>query len=509
MWRQACWDEELLLKLGWYGKPTFYFGDVDEFLKEVGDVRNLLPENVVRSEPPQIPNISEVEVVRHFARLSQMSYGVDLGPVPLGSCTMKYNPKICEELAGDEHVVDLHPYQPEDTVQGILAVMYSLQNWLAELTGMDECCPQPPAGASGELTGALMIRKYHNDRGEAFRDEMIIPDNAHGSNPASAAMAGFKVVRIPTSDSGEVDVNALKSVLSSRTAGIMLTNPNTLGIFESRITEIADMVHGAGGLLYYDGANLNGILGVVRPGDMGFDIVHLNVHKTFGAPHGGGGPGAGVVCAKGELVDYLPVPTVGFDGVRYFLNYSRRRSIGRVSQFYGNVIPLVKAYLYILTLGPNIREVSEVAVLNTNYFIKLIEGVKGVSIPYGRNRFRKHEVVISFENLLKDTGVSAEDVAKALIDKGVHAPTIYFPLIVNEAHMVEFTESETKENIEAYAELYKRIVEEAYNDSAKLKEYPKNTSVSRLNLGLANHPLTRSPTSKFLSRLGRDVKLGD
>ncbi|MEM1600875.1 MAG: aminomethyl-transferring glycine dehydrogenase subunit GcvPB [Sulfolobales archaeon] len=505
MWRQASWGEKPLFELSKYGKPTYYFGDVAEFAEEVGSIEGLLPKDILRSEPPQIPNISEVEVVRHFMRLSQMSYGVDLGPVPLGSCTMKYNPKICEELANDEYVTDLHPYQDEDTVQGILAVMYLLQKWLAEITGMDECCLQPPAGASGELTGALMIKKYHLDRGESFRDEMIIPDNAHGSNPASAAMAGLKVVRIPTSDSGEVDIDALKSVLSRRTAGIMLTNPNTLGIFESRIVEIADLVHGSGGLLYYDGANLNGILGIVRPGDMGFDIVHLNIHKTFGAPHGSGGPGAGVVCAKGELVDYLPVPTVGFDGVKYFFNYGRRRSIGRVSQFYGNVIPLVKAFIYILTLGPNIREVCEVAVLNTNYFIKLVEGVRGISIPYGRGRFRKHEVVLSFEDLLRDTGVSAEDVAKALLDRGVHAPTIYFPLIVKEAHMVEFTETETKENIEMYAELYRSIVEDAYKDPAKLKGCPENTSIGRLDLGLANHPLTRAPTYKFLSRLSREV----
>ncbi len=502
MWRQANWDEELLFKLSMYGKPTFYFGG-NEFAEVVGDVEDLLPKKVVRSKPPQIPNLSEVEVVRHFIRLSQMGYGVDLGPVPLGSCTMKYNPKLLEELAGNEGLRDLHPYQDESTVQGVLEVMYLLQKWLAELVGMDECCLQPPAGASGEFAGALMIKKYHLDRGEVFRDELLVPDNAHGSNPASAAMAGFKVIKIPTSESGEVDIDALRSVLSSRTAGIMLTNPNTLGIFESRIGEIADEVHRAGGLLYYDGANLNGILGVVRPGDMGFDIVHLNIHKTFGAPHGGGGPGAGVICAKGELVDYLPIPTVGFDGVKYFLNYGKKKSIGRVSQFYGNIIPLVKAFLYMLTLGPNVREVAEVAVLNTNYFIKLISGVRGISIPYGKGKFRKHEVVLSFEDLLRDTGVNAEDIAKALIDRGVYAPTIYFPLIVNEAHMVEFTESESRENIEMYAELYRSIVEDAYKDPAKLKKCPENTSVGRLDLGLANHPLTRTPTFKFLSRLGR------
>lgn len=500
-WQQASWDEKLLFELSSYDKPTFIVGDDEEFRREVGDLLSILPKNIIRSEGPQIPNLSEVEVVRHYIRLSQMSYGVDLGPVPLGSCTMKYNPKICEELANDESVTDLHPYQDEETVQGILQIMYLLQRWLAELTGMDECCLQPPAGASGEFTGALMIKKYHLDRGEGFRDEMIIPDAAHGSNPASAAMAGFKVVRVPTSESGEVDFDALKSVLSSRTAGIMLTNPNTLGIFESRIVEISKEVHKVGGLLYYDGANLNGIVGIVRPGDMGFDIVHLNIHKTFGAPHGGGGPGAGVICAKGELVDYLPIPTVGFDGRKYFLNYNRSRSIGRVSQFYGNVVPLVKAFIYILALGPKIREVSEIAVLNTNYFIKLIEGVKGISIPYGKGRFRKHEVVISFEELLRDTGINAEDIAKALIDRGVYAPTIYFPQIAKEAHMIEFTETETRDNIEFYARTYKELIDIAYKDPSKLKKTPENTSVTRLDQGLANHPLTRCPTYKFLGRL--------
>ncbi len=500
MWQQARWNEPLLFEVSTCSKPTFNITIDTDIVREVGDVKNYLPKEILRSELPRIPNLSEIEVVRHFTRLSQMSYGVDLGPVPLGSCTMKYNPKICEELI-DERVTGLHPYQDEDTVQGILEIMYHLQRWLAEITGTDECCLQPPAGASGEFAGALMIKKYHIDRGESFRDEMLIPDNAHGSNPASAAMAGFKIIRIPTSESGEVDIRALKAVLGSKTAGMMLTNPNTLGIFESRILEIADEVHGAGGLLYYDGANLNGILGIVRPGDMGFDIVHLNIHKTFGAPHGGGGPGAGVICAKGELVDYLPVPTIGFNGSKYFLSYNRSKTIGRVSQFYGNVIPLVKSFIYLLSLGPEIREVCEVAVINTNYFIKLIKDLKGITIPYGDNKFRKHEVVISLENLFRDTGVTAEDVAKALLDRGVHAPTIYFPLIVKEAHMIEFTESESKESIEYYASIYKEVIEEAYNNPEKLKRYPKNTSVSRLNQVMANHPLTRCPTYQMLSKL--------
>jgi len=500
-WRQAKWVEKLIFELSNYDKPTFLLSDDSEFMREVGDVLNTLPQKIVRTSPPLIPNLSEVEVVRHFMRLSQMGYGVDLGPVPLGSCTMKYNPKVCEDLANDERITNLHPYQDEETVQGILEIIYLLQKWLGELTGMDECCLQPPAGASGEFTGALMIRKYHLDRGEGWRDEILVPDNAHGSNPASAAMAGFKVVRIPTSSSGEVDFNALKAALGSRTAGIMLTNPNTLGIFESRILDISAEVHKAGGLLYYDGANLNGILGIARPGDMGFDIVHLNLHKTFAAPHGSGGPGAGAICAKGALTEYLPVPIVKFNGREYYFDYSKSRSIGRVSQFYGNIIPLVKSFIYLLMLGPEVREVSEVAVMNTNYFIQLIKDLRGVEIPYDPKRYRKHEVVISFEQLLRETGVSAEDVAKALIDRGVHAPTIYFPLIVKEAHMIEFTESESKENIELYAKMYREIVEQAYKDPNSIKSLPKRTSISRLDAGKANHPLTRCPTYKYLGRL--------
>ncbi|MCD6323998.1 MAG: aminomethyl-transferring glycine dehydrogenase subunit GcvPB [Desulfurococcales archaeon] len=497
--RQAIWDEPLIFDLPSTSKETF---KVDtEFSEEAEEALRRIPKDLLRDEPPEIPDLSEVEVVRHYTRLTHMSYGVDEGPVPLGSCTMKYNPKIDEELASLPEVTDIHPYQDEETVQGILEVMYLMQKWLAEITGTSVCSLQPPAGAAGELTGALIIRKYLRDHGLVEKDELIIPESAHGTNPASAVMAGFKVVKVPADSRGNTDLSALKSVVGSRTAGIMLTNPSTLGLFEEEIGEIADLIHGAGGLLYYDGANLNGILGVARPGDMGFDITHLNLHKTFAAPHGGGGPGAGAVCVKKELADYLPAPIVEFDGRKYFLKYDIPRSIGRMSWFYGNVVPIVKSFVYLMMVGPEIREIAEISVLNTNYLMKRLEGLKGVSLIYGEGRWRKHEVVISFDKLHKETGVSAEDVAKALLDRGFHAPTIYFPLIVPEAHMIELTETETKENIDALAQAYEEIVREAYENPEVVKATPRNTSVGRLDVLKANHPKTVAPTYKYIKRL--------
>jgi glycine dehydrogenase subunit 2 len=507
VWRQARWREPVILDYPDTGRGVLVpFGDeIAELEKIVGR-----PEEALRDflrDELRIPNLSEIDVVRHFVRLSQMSYGVDVGPVPLGSCTMKYNPKINEILTLNPKLVMLHPYQDEETVQGLLEILYKLERWLTEITGMDRCSFQPPAGAAGELAGALMIAKYHRDRGE-LRDEMLIPDSAHGTNPASAAMAGFKVVKIPTSEEGTVDVEALRAAVGPRTAGLMLTNPNTLGIFEDKILEIADIVHSAGGLLYYDGANLNGIMGIVRPGDMGFDIVHLNIHKTFSAPHGGGGPGAGVVCAKGELVDYLPRPLIEYDGRRYYWDYRCERCIGRVRAFYGNIVPLIKAYLYIAALGPDgLKEAAIQSVINTNYFIALMRGVRGFKLPYDPERPRKHELVMSAEPLARETGVRAEDVAKALLDRGLHAPTIYFPLIVEEALMIEFTESEPRHVIESYAEALKEIAEQAYRDPESVKKSPQNTSVTRLDSVYANHPRSVTPSHRVYRRRMQGEKL--
>jgi len=510
-WRQAKWYEPLIYELNSsqasrVGFIIPYADEEEKLIEIVGEPKTKLG-TMYREMPPELPSLSEVEVVRHYIRLTQMSYGVDVGPVPLGSCTMKFNPKICEELASDPRLVNLHPYQDEDTVQGLLEMLYLLERWLAKLTGMDRCSLQPPAGAAGELAGALMIKKYHLDRGEN-RDEMLVPDSAHGTNPASAAMAGFKVVRIPTSEKGTVDLEALKSVISGRTAGLMLTNPNTLGVFEEDILEIAKMVHDVGGLLYYDGANLNAIMGIVRPGDMGFDIVHLNIHKTFAAPHGGGGPGAGVVCAKGELVDYLPRPLIEFDGKKYYWDYTCNKCIGRIRAYYGNIIPLIKAFIYIAMLGPEgLREAALQSVINTNYFIALLKDTQDYVLPFDPQKPRKHEVVYTAEPLKRSTGVTAEDVAKALLDHGLHAPTIYFPPIVDEALMIEFTESETRENIEFYAKTLKEIAKISHENPQRVKSCPHNTSVGRLDMRYANHPKTVTPSYRVYRRRIKGEKL--
>ncbi len=506
-WRQARWREPVILDMEDTGRGVLvpFMDEVRELERLVGSPEEKL-KDLARGELP-LPDLSEVDVVRHFVRLSHMSYGVDVGPVPLGSCTMKYNPKVNEELTSDARLAFLHPYQDEETVQGLLEMLYKLERWLAEITGMDRCSLQPPAGAAGELSGALMIAKYHRDRGED-RDEMLVPDSAHGTNPASAAMAGFKVVKIPTSPRGTVDLEALKAVVGPKTAGLMLTNPNTLGIFEDHILEIADTIHSVGGLLYYDGANLNGIMGIVRPGDMGFDIVHLNIHKTFSSPHGGGGPGAGVVCAKSELVDYLPRPLIEYDGRKYYWDHRCERCIGRVRAFYGNIVPLLKAYLYIAALGPDgLREAAIQSVINTNYFIALMRGVRGYELPYDPEKPRKHELVLSAKPLEKETGVRAEDVAKALLDYGLHAPTMYFPLIVDEALMIEFTESEPRRVIDEYARALKEIAERAYRAPEEVKRAPVRTSVARLDAVYANHPRTVTPSHRVKRRREAGEKL--
>ncbi|HDI02211.1 MAG TPA: aminotransferase class V-fold PLP-dependent enzyme, partial [Ignisphaera sp.] len=442
-WRQARWKERLIFEYPSLPESHTPIPFRDEFTDYESYVENMLKEQGVLRQHINIPNLSEPLIVRHYVRLSQESYGVDNGSMPLGSCTMKYNPKICNEILRFLEIEDLHPEELEDYIQGILEILYVLERWLAELTGMDRCTLQVPAGAAGEFAGALIIRKYHYDRNE-LRDEMLIPDSAHGSNPASAAMAGFKIVKIPTSRNGTVDIEALKSVVSSKTAGIMLTNPNTLGLFEDQIIEIAHIIHNAGGLLYYDGANLNGILGLVRPGDMGFDIVHLNLHKTFAAPHGGGGPGGAALCVKKNLIDYLPRPLLNFDGKKYYWDYECNKCIGSMRVYYGNIPALIRTFVYIAMLGhKGLREVCEISVLNTNYFIKkILKAQDKLTLTHNIAKPRKHETVLSASKIKQETNVTAEDIAKALLDKGIHAPMIYFPLIVEEALMFEFTESE-------------------------------------------------------------------
>ncbi|AFK21657.1 aminomethyl-transferring glycine dehydrogenase subunit GcvPB [Pyrococcus sp. ST04] len=480
MFRQAKWDEPLIFELSHPGRVGYTLP------KPIEDVDVKIPEKLRRKSPLNLPEVSEPEVVKHYTRLSEMNYGVDSGIYPLGSCTMKYNPKINEELATHPKVAFLHPYQDERTVQGALKIMWELEQWLKEITGMDRFTLQPAAGANGEFTGVMIIKAYHLDKGETQRTEMLVPDSAHGTNPASAAMAGFKVIEIPSNENGTVDLEALENAVSERTAGLMLTNPNTLGIFEDEILEIAKIVHKAGGLLYYDGANLNAVLGKIRPGDMGFDIVHLNLHKTFSTPHGGGGPGAGPVGVKDFLKDYLPVPLVSYDeeNDRYYLDYNVPKSIGKVKELFGNFSVLVRALTYLKIMGRDgLKEVSEVAVLNANYLTQKLKGTRGYELPH--KELRKHEVVFSAEPMRRDTGVKALDVAKRLLDFGMHAPTIYFPLIVHEALMIEPTETATKEELDAYVEALKKISEEAYTNPEVVKSAPHNTAVRRVDDVLA------------------------
>ncbi len=504
-YRQAVWEEPLIFELGLKGRRGFKIPELErEIVDSIGEFR--LPESVARREPPELPSLSEVEVVRHFTRLSQTSYGVDLGPVPLGSCTMKYNPKIALKYAFNDRLSSLHPLQDDDTVQGLLELLYRLERWLEAVTGMDYCSIHPAAGAQGELAGGLVIRKYHELRGNLeVKKEIIVPDSAHGTNPATGTMAGFKVVEVPTGEDGNIDIEALRSTVGEGTAGFMITNPSTLGLFEERILDIIEIIHSVDGLVYYDGANLNGIMGRARPGDAGVDILHLNLHKTFSAPHGGGGPGAGPICVKDRIVagsvklrDLVPGFKIVYEEStgKYMLEGPGQYSVGLLRAWIGNVSQLVWAYVYIAMMGAEgLREAGEISVINTNYFLaKIKRETKMYTVPYGRDRHRKHESVISAEKLRDETGVTAEDVAKGLLDSGFYAPTVYFPLIVEEALMVEFTESETRENIDAYVNRLKVIEEIALKDPGEPKKWPLNTSVSRIDYVKANHPKTVTPT---------------
>ncbi len=439
--------------------------------------RDSIPAHLRRERALALPELSEPEVVRHFTRISRKNYAIDSGFYPLGSCTMKYNPKVNELIARLPGFASLHPYQSERTVQGALALMWELERHLAELTGMARVTLQPAAGAHGELTGILMIKAYHEDRGDKARTEIIVPDSAHGTNPATAALAGYKVITVPSNERGQVDLEALRGAVSERTAGIMLTNPNTLGLFEEQIRDLARTVHEAGGLLYYDGANFNAIMGLVRPGDMGFDVVHLNLHKTMTTPHGGGGPGSGPVGVSKALEPYLPTPMVEQDGGRYTLSFDRPRSIGRVKAYYGNFGMLVRALTYILTMGGDgLRQASEDAVLNANYLrVKLMDTYK---LPY--NQVCMHEFVLSGE-WQKKAGANTLAIAKRLIDYGYHPPTIYFPLVVPEAIMIEPTETESKETLDAFVAAMKAIAAEVASEPALVTSAPHFAPVGRID----------------------------
>jgi len=493
-YKQADWDEPLIFELGMEGRVGFAVPSLEpEIVDAVDDITELVPDGMLRTRPAKLPEVSEIQVLRHYIHLSQANYGVNSGLIyPLGSCTMKYNPVINEVLAGHPKITEIHPEQDDASVQGTLEFLYTLNEGFLEVTGMDDASLQPAAGAHGEYLGILLIRAYHADRGELeTRREIIIPDSAHGTNPASAVMAGFKTVEVPSIEDGGVDLEALKSVVGPQTAGLMLTNPNTLGIFDSNIHKIADIVHEVGGLMYYDGANLNAVMGKCRPGDMGFDIVHVNLHKTFSTPHGGGGPGAGPVGVKALLADFLPVPTVEeSDGV-YRLSWDRPKTVGKIHGYHGNVNVMLKAYIYMITLGgEGLKEASELSVLNSNYIAQKLKDVKGYSLPYGEGKWRMHEAVLSASKMNEETGVRALNISKKLLDYGIHAPTTYFPLIVPEALMIEPTETEPLEALDEFIEAMKKISELAYSDPEEVLKAPTNTTIGRLDEVRASHPKT-------------------
>ncbi|NLB43089.1 MAG: aminomethyl-transferring glycine dehydrogenase subunit GcvPB [Clostridiales bacterium] len=447
-----------------------------------------LPSSLTRKEAAKLPEVSEVDVIRHYTNLSQKNYAVDLGIYPLGSCTMKYNPKINEEAARMAGCAQGHPLQPAETAQGALQLMWELEDMLCKITGMTAFSMQPSAGAQGEALGLMIIRAYHQSRGDSKRNKIIVPDSAHGTNPASAAMVGMDVVEVRSNEDGGVDVDALKEILSDEIAGLMLTNPSTLGLFEKNIVGIADAVHEAGGLLYYDGANANAIMGITRPGDMGFDVLHLNLHKTFSTPHGGGGPGAGPVGVAKHLEEFLPVPVITKKQDKYDLDYDRPLSVGKVKGFYGNFGVLVRAYTYILTMGAEgLKRVSEMAVLNANYMMDRLK--EYYELPYDQTCM--HEFVISY---LKNNpaDINTKQIAKRLLDFGVHPPTTYFPLIVHEAMMIEPTETESLESMDEYISAMIQIAKEAVEDPEIIQTAPHNTPIKLLDeVSAARNPVVK------------------
>ena len=470
-------SEPLLFELSSTGRKGYSLPGLDVPARNISD---LIPETYLRKNDAELPELSELDVMRHFIHLSTLNHHIEKGFYPLGSCTMKYNPVINEALASNDGFTSVHPFQDEDTVKGALTIMGELGEYLCELSGMDSITMQPTAGAHGELTGIKIIRAYHESKGNP-RKKIILPDSSHGTNPATAAISGYDTVQIKSTDEGLVDLDDLKKHLDEDVAAFMLTNPNTLGLFESQVPEISRLLKSVGALLYMDGANFNALFGIVRPGDMGFDVVHFNLHKTFSTPHGGGGPGSGPVAVKGFLDEFLPSPVVVKDKGEYSLDFDRPASIGKVQGFYGNFLVMVKTYIYIRMLGSKgMKRISKNAILNANYIMRRLE--KYYKLPF--KRYPMHECVFSGD-LQKEKGVKTLDIAKRLLDYGIHAPTIYFPLIVHEALMIEPTETESKETLDNFIDTMIRIAEEAETHPELVTGAPVNTPVSRLNEGMA------------------------
>ena len=467
-------DFPVIVELSTPGRVGFSFPEPDVPERPI---ERLLPVDQIREAPPGLPEVSELDVVRHYTRLSHRNFSIDEGFYPLGSCTMKYNPKIHEETAALPGFRRLHPYAPAEEAQGALQLMWELERALAEVSGMDRVTFQPAAGAHGELTGMLMVRAYFAARGEK-RTKVIVPDSAHGTNPATAAMVGYQVITVKSDSRGNMDVRALRQAMDESVAAIMLTNPNTLGLFEESIVELEEIVHGRGGQLYLDGANFNAMLGMTRPGDQGFDVMHMNLHKTFTTPHGGGGPGAGAVGIRSHLTPFLPVPVIEKEGDLFRLDDARPQSIGKIRAFYGNFGNLVRAYTNIRTMGADgLRQIAETAVLNANYMLARLRG--RFDLPY--DRVCKHEFVLAGTRQKKRTGVTTRDMAKRVLDYGFHAPTIYFPLIVEEAIMIEPTETESKRTMDEFVDAMLAIDRETQDNPDLVRSAPHTTPVKRLD----------------------------
>ncbi|GEN31119.1 glycine dehydrogenase subunit 2 [Cerasibacillus quisquiliarum] len=480
-------DFPLIFERSKEGRVSYSLPELD--VPEV-DLSEEFSDEYIRQTPPELPELSELELMRHYTALSTRNFGVDSGFYPLGSCTMKYNPKINEDIARLPGFSHIHPYQHPKTVQGALEMMYDMQQHLKEITGMYEISLQPAAGAHGEWSGLMMIRAFHEANGDFKRTKVIVPDSAHGTNPASATVAGFESVTVKSNENGLVDLDDLKRVVGEDTAALMLTNPNTLGLFETEILEMKKIVHEAGGRLYYDGANLNAIMGYARPGDMGFDVVHLNLHKTFSGPHGGGGPGSGPIGVTKELEPFLPKPVIVKNEDGYTFDYDRPQSIGRVKPYYGNFSIYLRAYTYIRTLGAEgLKKVSEYAVMNANYVMRKLESV--YELPYKQHC--KHEFVLSGKKQ-KKLGVRTLDIAKRLLDYEYHPPTIYFPLNVEEAMMIEPPETETKETLDGFIDTMLTIADEVENNPEIVQEAPHTTVVKRLDETLA----ARKPVLRYI-----------
>lgn len=457
---------------------------VDGIGFEENELGDFLPQELIRKDVIGLPQLSELEVMRHYKELSDRNFCIEKGFYPLGSCTMKYNPKVNELLASLEGFANLHPLQSDEDSQGALELMFNLQEALKKITGMDAVTLQPAAGAHGELTGMMVIKKYFETKGETNRKKVIVPDSAHGTNPMSAKMCGFDIIQVQSNEKGQVDIEALKELLDSDVAAIMMTNPNTLGIFEEKVLEISKLMHDNGSLLYYDGANFNAIMGWTNPALMGFDVVHLNLHKTFATPHGGGGPGAGPVCVVEKLKDYLPSPVIEKQGDKYIRNYKIEHSIGKVRSFYGNFGVLVRAYAYILMMGYNLKLASADAVLNANYIKEKLKGV--YELPFDEPCM--HEFVLSGEKQ-HHQGVSTLGIAKRLMDSNCHPPTVYFPLIVHEAIMIEPTESESKEVLDNFIATMLKIAQEIEENPEEVLKSPQTTPIKKVDETLAaRHP---------------------